>query len=243
MRFVYKLVLFSAVASLPTLRLAAEETPVLASVDEIARAKNQLTGIMAALKELGPTVAQRKKPQLRFLSDTAEKVLKLISTRGIGNAETLRRRHQLVIRFTIHHRFFDRCLTEANASFIGQIQTLATSIRDDLGFDGSPYMRVTEDLYGEMRGLLTKLLELPIDAEFKAQAQAIQQELLIDVLPIAAQGDRRLGVEAGMKIYPKIVALYPKLEELKRSEGGFEIADSIEALNGAFAEFAQLDTE
>jgi hypothetical protein len=209
--------------------------------NEVATAKVQLNQQIAIITKLEPWVELPELSRLYVLKRASAMTLSLVNQKGLGNMTTIRAYQNLIVTYRFSRDFLTRITNEVNKEQIDQLVALEQQIATARGFDDSPYTQITANVFTQLYQLVQTLSQLPLqDARFKTELQDLVPQLG-KVIAIAKEGDRPHTFNAAVPVYDKIKALYPRFDEINRSDAAFNTTLEIMGLNEFYGEFAQAE--
>lgn len=230
--------------SILTLLVASLTAPAAQAQDagEFDRAMAQLDRQVALLESLEPSVMRLDLGRLFVLRLASQKVKASATTVGLSHMQTFREYQNLIIAFRYSTSFLKEIATEETQEAITELQQIADAIAEARGFDDSPYTRITESVYAQIKKLMDQLLTLSVSDDLKKKIQDLTPELGT-LIATARQGDRPRTYAAAKPVYEKIAALYSGDTDLfgpiARSNAAFNITLEIMGLNEYYLEVAQ----
>jgi hypothetical protein len=215
-------------------------TPAYADSPD-AQAQDQLTSLTSLLDQITQQgLQQADEGRILILKQAAQKVLDSLSTKGLGNMQTINRYQELIVKFRYSAQFFQFIRTQSTEDAIKQVLATVEQIRKDRGFDDTPYTQFLKSNLSEMVNAIRMLLKDPVLEPAVGQKLKALLPLFADAIAQGDQGDRPHAFAAATEVFKQMRGLYPTLQTLHASQPSSQLALEIMGLNEMVGEYAQV---
>jgi len=202
------------------------------------RAVEQLNDMIKTLGDMEVVVERNDLPRLFLFKKRAQETLDSINKSGLSHMATIRTYQTLIVVFRFSSAYLQRIRTKKIDPQILHITEIVNDIVKQRGFDDSPYTKLTESTFTQVRQLFVELTDATGDATLRSTYNDLLPALA-DAVVKGSQGDRPEAFAAGIVVYQRIKSLYPFLNSITRSESTFNVVLNIQALTEFYGEYAQ----
>lgn len=213
----------------------------ISSPDEVRKAQAQLDRGLVLLDSLAPVAERVEAARINFIRRKLGSVKTAIETNGLAHAGTMRSYQDLIVAFKYSNSFLKQMESDSTKEALRELKLLSEEIREDRGFDDTPYTQITASVFSEMYQRVNQLKSLAnLPEDLVSELDRLVPELG-NVIALAKQGDRPRTFDAAIPVSRKITALYSQLDRIQQSNPAFDVVLDLQGLNEFYAEYAQIE--